>query len=54
MLLVIDSKGLNEDGGLDLRQHLTLLFLSCPCDEVVFGKVDFTNPFTAHARNTDG
>ena len=54
MLLIIEYKGLNKDDGLDLSQLMTLLFPSCPCDEVVFGKGAFTNPGTIHARNTDG
>ena len=54
MFLVIDCKGLNRGDGLDLSQLMTLLFPSCSCDEVVFGKGAFTNPGTIHARNTDG
>ena len=54
MFLVIDCNGLNRDDGLDLSQLMTLLFPSCSCDEVVFGKVVFTNLGPIHARNADG
>ena len=54
MFLVIDCKGLNRDDGLDLSQLMNLLFPSCSCDEVVFGKGVFTNLSPIHARNTDG
>ena len=40
--LVIDCKGLNRDNGLHLSQLMTLLFPSCSCDEVIFGKAVFT------------
>ena len=44
MFLVMDCKELNRVNGLDLRQLMTLLFLLCLCDEVVFGKGAFPNP----------
>ena len=54
MFLVIDCKRLNRDDGLDLSQLMTLLFPSCSCDEVVFGKGVFTNLSPIYTRNTDG
>ena len=54
MFLGRDGKGLKRDDGLDISQLMTLLFPSCSCDEVVFGKGVFTNLGPIHARNTDG
>ena len=54
MFLVIDCNGLNKDDGRDLSQLMTLLFPSCSCDEVVFGKGVFTNLGPINARNADG
>lgn len=42
-----------EEDGLDLSQLMTLLFPSCPCDEVVISKVAFTDLRSIQARNTD-
>ena len=53
MLLVIVCKGLKRDDGLDLSQLMTKL-ITCPCEEVVFGKETFTNLGPISARNTDG
>ena len=54
MLPVIYCKGLKRYDGLDLSQLMTLVFPSCSCDEVVFGKGVFTNLGPIHARNADG